>query len=108
MKPPSSQNIPPHLHSCIFLRFCLDFSALLYPLQNAFPVLVQLQLDDGTVAGVNADWHGLPVRLLARDALDVDDVFQTVDGCDFAFTAFVGAAGDDDFVIFADGDGADL
>lgn len=57
---------------------------------------------------MDADWYRLPIRLLAGDALNVDDVFETVDGCDFAFTTFVGAAGDDDFVIFADGDGADL
>jgi hypothetical protein len=33
----------------------------------------------------------------------VDKVFETVDGGDFAFTAFVGAADDCDFVVFADG-----
>ena len=38
----------------------------------------------------------------------MDDVFETVDGCDLAFTAFVRAASDDDFVVFAKGDGFDL
>lgn len=38
----------------------------------------------------------------------MDNVFEAVDAGDFAFTAFVGAAGDDHFVVFADGDGADL
>ena len=38
----------------------------------------------------------------------MDEVFKTIDGDDFALTAFVGAAGDDDFVVFAYGNGADL
>ena len=47
-------------------------------------------------------------RLLFDDALDVDDVFETVDGSDLALTTFVGASHDKDFVVFSDGDGADL
>lgn len=38
----------------------------------------------------------------------MDDVFEAVDGGDFALTALVAAACDDDFVVFSDGDGADL
>lgn len=38
----------------------------------------------------------------------MDNVFEAVYAGDFAFTAFIGAAGDDHFVVFADGDGADL
>lgn len=45
------------LQSCILLRLGLDFPSLLYPLQNALPILIQLQLDDRTVAGVDADWY---------------------------------------------------
>lgn len=36
------------------------------------------------------------------------DVLEAVDGGDFAGAAFVGAADDGDFVVFADGDAADL
>lgn len=50
----------------------------------------------------------MPVGLFSHDPLNVHDVFKAVDGYDFAFAAFVGAARDHDFVIFADGDGADL
>lgn len=46
--------------------------------------------------------------LVAGDALDVDDVFQTVDGDDLALAALVGATDDGDLVVLADGDGADL
>lgn len=38
----------------------------------------------------------------------MDDVFETVDGGDLAVTTFIGAAGYSDFVVFANGDGADL
>lgn len=38
----------------------------------------------------------------------MDDVLESVHGDDFAFTAFVGAACDQDLIIFADGDGTDL
>ena len=38
----------------------------------------------------------------------MDDVFETVNGGDFGIAAFVGAAGYGDFVVFADGDRADL
>lgn len=38
----------------------------------------------------------------------MDHVFETVDRDHFSFAAFVGPAGDEDLVVFADGDGADL
>jgi hypothetical protein len=38
----------------------------------------------------------------------VDEVFQPVDGGDFSFTALVGSSDDGDFVVFSDGDAADL
>ena len=38
----------------------------------------------------------------------MDKVFETIDGNYFAFAAFVGASCDNDFVVFADGNRADL
>lgn len=38
----------------------------------------------------------------------MDDPFLAVDGNDSSFTTFVGSSGDDDFIVFADGNGADL
>ena len=38
----------------------------------------------------------------------MDEVFQSVDGCDFAFAAFVRASDNQYFVVFSDGDAADL
>ena len=57
---------------------------------------------------MHSDLHALPVRLLACDSFDMHHVFESVDRGNGAFTAFVRAAYDGDFVVFADGDGADL
>lgn len=53
---------------------------------------------------MDADGDRLSVYLLPGDALDVDDVFQAVDGNDLAFTTLERATGDDDLVILANGD----
>lgn len=58
------------------------------PLQNRVPVLVDLEFRDLHLAWVDADGDRLSVYLLSGDALDVDDVFQAVNGNDLAFTAF--------------------
>lgn len=57
---------------------------------------------------MDADGDRLPVYLLPGDALDVDDVFQTVDRNNLAFTTLERATGDDDLVVLANGDGTDL
>ena len=57
---------------------------------------------------MDANWDGLAVGLLAGNSLDVDEVLQPIDGGDFSFTAFVGASNNGDFVVFSDGDAANL
>lgn len=81
---------------------------LLDPLKYALPILVDLQLSNHDLARRYAHRYARPIRLLFRNSLNVDDVFETVDGGHFALAAFVGAAGYNDFVVFADGDGPDL
>ena len=76
--------------------------------QDALTVLVQLQLGDDDVAGVDAEGHALAGGLLAGDTLDVDDVLETVDGGDLALLVLVGAADNEDLVVLPDGDAADL
>lgn len=94
---------------CLASRLLLvDLPSRRDTLKDALPVLVQLQLGDLDLARRNANRHALSVRLLAADALDVDDVFEAVDGDDLALTALVGAALDDDLVVLADGDRANL
>jgi len=38
---------------------------------------------------MNTDGYRLSVGLLAGNTLNVDDIFKTVDRCDFAFAAFI-------------------
>jgi hypothetical protein len=76
--------------------------------QDVLAVLVELELGNDDVGGVKAQGNALAGSLLADDALDVDDVFETVDGGDLALLALLGAANDGDLVLLADGDAADL
>ena len=57
---------------------------------------------------MDAQRHTLAGGLLAGDTLDVDDVLETVDGGDLALLVLVRATDDEDLVVFADGDAADL
>lgn len=85
-----------------------SLAAGLDALQDGLAVLVELQLGDDDVGGVDAQRDGLARDLLAGDTLDVDDVLETVHGGDLALLVLVGAADDLDLVILADGDAADL
>lgn len=85
-----------------------SLTAGLDALQDGLAVLVELQLGDDDVGGVDAQRDGLAGDLLAGDALDVDHVLETVHGGDLALLVLVGAADDLDLVILADGDAADL
>lgn len=76
--------------------------------QDVLTILVELELVDDNVGGVDAERDGLARGLVASDTLDVDDVFETVDGGDLALTALVGATDDGDLVVLADGDAADV
>lgn len=76
--------------------------------QDALTVLVELELGDDDVGGVDAQGDALAAGLVAGDTLDVDHVLETVDGGDLALTALVGATDNGDLVVLADGDAADL
>lgn len=83
-------------------------AAALDALQDGLAVLVELELGDDDLGGVDADGNGLAVGLLAVDALNVDDVLEAVDGGDLALAALVGATDDGNLVVLADGDAAGL
>ena len=74
------------------------------PLENALPIGVQLQFCDGYVGGTDSHGDAGAVDFLFCHSLDVDDPFLAVDVCHAALAAFVAAAGDQDFVVLADGD----
>ena len=46
--------------------------------------------------------------LLLDDALDVYDVFETVDGGDLSLATLAGATGNENFIVLSDWDGANL
>ena len=98
--------LPPSLILAPPLR--LLFPPLLDPLKYILPILVNLQLCNYDLAWRYAHRYARPIRLLFCDSLNVDDIFETIDGGDLALAAFVGTADDGNFVVFADGDGADL
>ena len=82
----------------------LSLSPLRNPLQYVLTVLIKLQLRNNDLAGMDTDGNALAIGFLARYSLDVDDVFEAVDGGDGAFAAFVRTADYGDFVVFADWD----
>lgn len=92
----------------VFLFLVLPLITLLslptLPLQDAVPILIDLELGDLDLARVDTDGDRLAVYLLPGNTLDVDDVFQAVDGDDLAFTTLERATGDDDLVVLTDGD----
>lgn len=85
-----------------------ELAAALGAGQDVLAVLVELELGDDDVGGVDAEGNRLAGGLVAGDALNVDDVFETVDSGDLALAALVGTTDNGDLVFLADGDGADL
>jgi len=77
-------------------------------IQYGLAVFVELQLRNHDLGWGDANGNRLAVNLFAGDTLDVDNVFETVNGCDLSLTALQGAPSNDDFVVLTDGDGADL
>lgn len=57
---------------------------------------------------MDAEGNGGTGSLVAGDALDVDDIFETVDRGDLALLVLVGATDDRNLIILADGDAANL
>jgi hypothetical protein len=68
-----------HAHSR-FLLFLLAESLLCrlatlpYPLQNRFPILVELEFCNDNLGSGDAEGHGLAIGLFADETLDVNDV----------------------------------
>ena len=94
--------------SNLFAVLDAQLTAGLDALQDVLAVLVELELLDDDLAGVDAEGNALAGGLVAGDALNVDLVLEAVDGGDLALAALVGAPHDLDLVVLADGDAADL
>jgi hypothetical protein len=67
-----------------------------------------VELGDLDLGGGDANGHALAVGLLAGDALNVDHVLEAVAGGDLALTALVAATLDNDLIVLAKGNRADL
>jgi len=71
---------PDHIYLCLRrLQLLLDLATSLDTLQYVLTVLVELQLRDDDLRGVDTDGNRLTRRLLLDDTLDVYDVLETVD-----------------------------
>ena len=90
------------------LHLMLVASGSLLAFEEVFAVLVEAQIGDDAVAGVDRDLGLLSVRLLLDELLNVDAPFAAVNFSDFALTILVGSADDLDSVTVANGDGAGL
>lgn len=96
------------LNLSLALQLLLDLTAGLDALQDVLTVLVELQLGDDNLGWVNTNWDGLSRGLLLDNTLDVDNVFETVDGGDLSLTALVRSTDNGNLVVLSDWDGADL
>ena len=75
----------------------------LLSLKECLSVLVELELSDQDVAGVNGDLGLLSVGLLSDDLFDVEAPLLSVDSLDLAFSSLLGSTHDLDSVALADG-----
>ena len=94
-------------HVDVLLRVLASGLATL-TLKDVLSVLVQLQLGDLHLGGVNTDLGRRAVDLLASEALDVDDPLLSVDFHDLALLALVAAAQHLHLITLHDGHGTDL
>jgi hypothetical protein len=76
--------------------------------EDGLAVLVELELGDDHLGGVDPDVDGGPVHLLPRDALDVDHPPAAVDLHHLPLAALVAPPHHLHLVVLADGDGADV
>ena len=77
-------------------------------LQQVLSVLVELQIGDLDLGGVNADLGRGSVHLLTGDSLDVDDPLLSVDLRHLSLLALEGATSHLHLIALHDGDGVDL
>lgn len=93
---------------CLVFALDAQFPAGLDSLEDALAVLIELKLGDDDLAGMNAEGNALAIDFLAADALNVDGVLEAIHGRHLALAVLVSTTNDLDFVVFSDGDAADL
>merc|ERR1719160_2000639 len=75
--------------------------AAVLPFQKSLAVLVKLKLGDDHLRWTDANLHSLTIRLVARDALDMDDPLLAVHLRDLSLAVVVVTARDLHLVILA-------
>lgn len=85
-----------------------SLTALSDALQDLLTVLVEVELGDDDLGGVDTEGNALAVGLLADDTLDVDNPLKTVNAGDLALTALLASTDNGDLVVLTDGERADL
>lgn len=106
--PPSQCELKPQRKTHLS-RLALDgLTTLGDTLEERLTVLVEVELGDDDVGGGDAEGNALAVGLLTDNTLNVHNVLETVDGGDLAFPALGGTSGNENFVLAADGERADL
>lgn len=76
--------------------------------KDGLAVLVKVKVGDNDLGRVDTDRDRGTIGLLAVDALNVDNPLAAIDLDDLALATLVGATNDQNFVILADRDGANL
>ena len=92
----------------IVLLHFLSFVSVGPPLENCFPITIQLQLDDRQITWTDSHRRTRSIDLLLCHSFHMHNPFFAVDRSDSAFAAFEAAAGDKYFVVFTDRDRFDL
>ena len=77
-------------------------------LQKVLSVLVELQIGDLDLGGINTDLRRGSVHLLTGDSLDVDDPLLSVDLRHLSLLTLVGATSHLHLIALDDRDGVDL
>lgn len=88
--------------------FLGQLSAFADSLQDVLTIFVELQFADDDFAWMNTNWNWLTVWFLSSDSFDVDEVFESVNRCDFSLFAFVASSNDGNFIILSDWDWSNL
>jgi len=92
----------PSMNQSFVIRRFRRLSAI-FSVKDGPPVLVQLDVNDDNVAGMNADGHARTVRLVALDTVYMDHPLLAVHLSDLALTSLVLSSDDPHLIVFPDG-----
>ena len=92
----------------LFSELALVTLAAALALQESLAILIELELGDDNLGGIDANGNRHSICLFTGESLDVDDPFLAVHSGDLALAALEATTDHLDLIVLADGDGADL